>query len=158
MRPKLTPSHHFLFLVTRLPNDVYLFIFLNQVLTLFQEWPYWLFLTPGPFKDCYQVRRAGHSTNGMYLLKTDNSESLIQVWCEHSLDNGGWTVLQRRKDGSVNFFRNWESYKVSLFMKGSCYKEKLVNLSHSLCYRSFISDPVWAVQFRGSNQALTPID
>ncbi|XP_007550613.1 PREDICTED: angiopoietin-related protein 1-like [Poecilia mexicana] len=65
----------------------------------------------GPFKDCYQVRRAGHSTNGMYLLKTDNSESLIQVWCEHSLDNGGWTVLQKRKDGSVNFFRNWENYK-----------------------------------------------
>lgn len=49
----------------------------------------------------------------MYLLKTDGSEQLIQAWCEHGLDNGGWTVLQRRKDGSVNFFRNWENYKVS---------------------------------------------
>uniref|UniRef100_A0AAV2KZW0 Fibrinogen C-terminal domain-containing protein n=2 Tax=Knipowitschia caucasica TaxID=637954 RepID=A0AAV2KZW0_KNICA len=65
----------------------------------------------GPFKDCYQVRQAGYSTSGMYLLKTEGSERLIQAWCEHNLDNGGWTVLQRRKDGSVNFFRNWDNYK-----------------------------------------------
>lgn len=66
----------------------------------------------GPFKDCYQVRQAGYSTSGMYLLKTDGTDRLTQAWCEHGLDNGGWTVLQRRKDGSVNFFRNWENYKV----------------------------------------------
>ncbi|XP_041647451.1 angiopoietin-related protein 1a [Cheilinus undulatus] len=65
----------------------------------------------GPFRDCFQVRQAGHTTSGIYLLKTDGSDQLIQAWCEHSLDNGGWTVLQRRKDGSVNFFRNWENYK-----------------------------------------------
>lgn len=66
----------------------------------------------GPFRDCYKVRQAGHSTSGMYLLKPDGSDRLIQAWCEHGLDNGGWTVLQRRRDGSVNFFRNWENYKV----------------------------------------------
>uniref|UniRef100_A0A8C2ZHQ7 Angiopoietin-like 1a n=1 Tax=Cyclopterus lumpus TaxID=8103 RepID=A0A8C2ZHQ7_CYCLU len=65
----------------------------------------------GPFKDCYQVRVSGHTTSGMYLLKTNGSERLIQAWCEHGLDNGGWTVLQRRRDGSVNFFRNWDNYK-----------------------------------------------
>ncbi|XP_063322794.1 angiopoietin-related protein 1a [Pelmatolapia mariae] len=65
----------------------------------------------GPFKDCYQVRKAGYTTSGMYLLKANSSDRLIQAWCEHGLDNGGWTVLQRRKDGSVNFFRNWENYK-----------------------------------------------
>ncbi|KAI4828546.1 hypothetical protein CgunFtcFv8_027117 [Champsocephalus gunnari] len=65
----------------------------------------------GPFKDCFQVRQAGHTTSGMYLLKTDGSDRLIQAWCEHGLDNGGWTVLQRRRDGSVNFFRNWDNYK-----------------------------------------------
>ncbi|XP_076873311.1 angiopoietin-related protein 1a [Brachyhypopomus gauderio] len=65
----------------------------------------------GPFRDCFRVRQAGHSTSGMYLLKAEGSEKLIQAWCEHGLDNGGWTVFQRRKDGSVNFFRNWENYK-----------------------------------------------
>ncbi|XP_062858210.1 angiopoietin-related protein 1a [Trichomycterus rosablanca] len=67
--------------------------------------------TDGPFRDCYQVRQAGHSTSGMYLLQTDGNDRLIQAWCDQGLDNGGWTVLQRRKDGSVNFFRNWENYK-----------------------------------------------
>lgn len=68
----------------------------------------------GPFRDCYQVRQAGHSTSGMYLLKAESSDRLIQAWCEQGLDNGGWTVFQRRKDGSVNFFRNWENYKVRI--------------------------------------------
>ncbi|KAK1795857.1 hypothetical protein P4O66_008964 [Electrophorus voltai] len=65
----------------------------------------------GPFRDCFSVRQAGHSNSGMYLLKAEGSDKLIQAWCEHGLDNGGWTVFQRRKDGSVNFFRNWENYK-----------------------------------------------
>lgn len=55
----------------------------------------------------------------MYLLKTEGSDRLIQAWCEQGLDNGGWTVFQRRKDGSVNFFRNWENYKVRFLAEES---------------------------------------
>lgn len=76
--------------------------------------PHPISVTTGPFRDCFQVHQAGHTTSGMYLLKTDSSDRLVQAWCEHGLDNGGWTVLQRRRDGSVNFFRNWENYKVSI--------------------------------------------
>ncbi|KAK1797297.1 hypothetical protein P4O66_008679 [Electrophorus voltai] len=69
------------------------------------------FSSEGPFLDCFHAMQAGHGTSGMYLLKPNDSERPMQAWCEHDMDGGGWTVIQRRKDGSVNFFRNWENYK-----------------------------------------------
>ncbi|XP_063076438.1 angiopoietin-related protein 1b [Engraulis encrasicolus] len=69
------------------------------------------FSSEGPYRDCFQAMQAGHSTSRVYVLRPDGSEQPMQAWCEHDLDNGGWTVIQRRKDGSVNFFRNWDSYK-----------------------------------------------
>lgn len=65
----------------------------------------------GPFKDCLQALEEGHSSSGMYLVKPENTNRLMQVWCDQRHDPGGWTVIQRRLDGSVNFFRNWETYK-----------------------------------------------
>ncbi|XP_068191739.1 angiopoietin-related protein 2-like [Antennarius striatus] len=65
----------------------------------------------GPFRDCSSALEDGHTTSGMYLLQPDNSRRLMQVWCDQRRDPGGWTVIQRRQDGSVNFFRNWETYK-----------------------------------------------
>ncbi|CAL1568181.1 unnamed protein product [Knipowitschia caucasica] len=65
----------------------------------------------GPFKDCLQALDDGYSISGMYLLKPENANKLIQAWCDMRHDPGGWTVILRRQDGSVNFFRNWETYK-----------------------------------------------
>ncbi|XP_008287024.1 angiopoietin-related protein 2-like [Stegastes partitus] len=65
----------------------------------------------GPFKDCLEALDNGYTTSGMYLLKPENGNQLMQVWCDQRQDPGGWTVIQRRQDGSVNFFRNWETYK-----------------------------------------------
>lgn len=71
------------------------------------------FISPaGPFKDCLEALESGYTTSGMYLLKPDNGNRLMQVWCDQGHDPGGWSVILRRQDGSVNFFRNWETYKV----------------------------------------------
>lgn len=69
------------------------------------------FIDEGPFKDCQHAKDAGYSISGIYMIKPENSNGPTQLWCENSLDPGGWTVIQKRLDGSVNFFRNWESYK-----------------------------------------------
>ncbi|XP_061588940.1 angiopoietin-related protein 1-like [Cololabis saira] len=69
------------------------------------------FSTEGPFRDCFEAQEAGHITSGVYLIRPDEMERSMQVWCEQDIDNGGWTVIQRRRDGSVNFFRSWENYK-----------------------------------------------
>ncbi|KAJ8279015.1 hypothetical protein COCON_G00060810 [Conger conger] len=100
----------------------------------------------GPFRDCYQVRQAGYSTSGMYLLKVDGSERLIQAWCEHGLDNGGWTVFQRRKDGSVNFFRNWENYKKGFGNIDGEYwlgLENIFNMAKQVDYRLLVELEDW---------------
>ncbi|XP_030598131.1 angiopoietin-related protein 2-like [Archocentrus centrarchus] len=65
----------------------------------------------GPFRDCLEALESGYTTSGMYLLKPEKSNQLMQVWCDQKQDPGGWTVIMRRQDGSVNFFRNWDTYK-----------------------------------------------
>ncbi|XP_077352370.1 angiopoietin-related protein 6 isoform X2 [Festucalex cinctus] len=67
--------------------------------------------TPGPWRDCQHVLESGETTSGIYLLRLQNANRLLQAWCEQNQAQGGWTVIQRRQDGSVNFFRTWEQYK-----------------------------------------------
>ena len=46
----------------------------------------------------------------MYTINPDGGKP-IQVLCDMNTDSGGWTVFQRRLDGSVDFYRGWVSYK-----------------------------------------------
>ena len=46
----------------------------------------------------------------MYTINPDGGKP-IRVLCDMTTDGGGWTVFQRRMDGSVHFYRDWKSYK-----------------------------------------------
>lgn len=65
----------------------------------------------GPWKDCAEALEGGHATSGIFILKPLNVNQMMQVWCDQQYEKGGWTVVQRRQDGSVNFFTTWQNYK-----------------------------------------------
>ena len=61
-------------------------------------------------KSCAELLRDGWNSSGVYTINPDGGNS-IQVLCDMTTEGGGWTVFQRRLDGSVDFYRGWESYK-----------------------------------------------
>ena len=46
----------------------------------------------------------------MYKIDPDGLGE-FQVFCDQKTDGGGWTVFQKRQDGSVDFYREWGDYK-----------------------------------------------
>nr|CAI5868210.1 unnamed protein product [Callosobruchus analis] len=47
----------------------------------------------------------------VYTIKPKGAEEPFQAPCDFETDGGGWTIIQRREDGSVNFSQNYETYK-----------------------------------------------
>ena len=46
----------------------------------------------------------------MYTIKPDNLHA-FDVFCDQTTKGGGWTVFQKRLNGSVDFYRYWHDYK-----------------------------------------------
>ncbi|KFV17600.1 Ficolin-1, partial [Tauraco erythrolophus] len=52
----------------------------------------------------------GKILSGWYTIYPQGCNATT-VFCDMDTDGGGWIVFQRRWDGSVNFLRDWDSYK-----------------------------------------------
>ncbi|KAL7741695.1 hypothetical protein ACLKA6_000316 [Drosophila palustris] len=50
------------------------------------------------------------NSSDLYIVNVPGIDP-FEAPCESRLENGGWTVIQRRLDGSVNFDRNWNEYR-----------------------------------------------
>ncbi|CAM4458152.1 unnamed protein product [Leuciscus chuanchicus] len=65
--------------------------------------------------DCSDLYKAGQKLSGIYSIYP-LGDVPVWVYCHmvsdgKDEDNGGWTVFQRRMDGSVNFYQPWKEYK-----------------------------------------------
>lgn len=61
--------------------------------------------------DCLDLLHKGHTKDGIYAVNPDGNET-IGVFCDQKTNGGGWTVFQRRLNGSVDFDLTWSSYKL----------------------------------------------
>ncbi|XP_078360506.1 fibrinogen C domain-containing protein 1-like [Oculina patagonica] len=88
-------------------------------------------------KNCADVLKSGKTTSGVYTIDADGSGA-FDVFCDQTTAGGGWTVFQKRVDGSVNFYRGWADYKNGFGnLNGEFWLglEKIYRLSNSERYQ-----------------------
>ena len=67
-----------------------------------------------------EIYHQGQECNGVYTIKPDhlpefkvthyNCACMLDISCLQVYCDQGWVVIQRRMDGSVDFYRNWKDY------------------------------------------------
>ncbi|XP_026257954.2 angiopoietin-4 [Urocitellus parryii] len=63
------------------------------------------------FQDCAEIHRSGATADGVYTIRVANDSEPKKVFCGMESNGGGWTLIQRRVDGSEDFQRSWKEYK-----------------------------------------------
>ncbi|PIK38025.1 fibrinogen-like protein A [Apostichopus japonicus] len=74
---------------------------------------YFYYQEPEYPRDCKEVYEQcdDQTESGIFMIQPDGAPEPFAVYCNNSIDGGGWTVFLRRVDGTVNFYRDWNDYK-----------------------------------------------
>lgn len=81
-----------------------------------------------PPKNCKGSH--GITKSGLYKLRPNNKAGEFVSLCDMSLRGGGWTVILKRMDGTVNFNRSWDDYVMGFGHFGGEFFLGLDNIKH----------------------------
>lgn len=62
-------------------------------------------------RNCADVHKFGGRISNVYTIDPHDGLGAFDVFCDQTTAGGGWTVLQKRLNGSMDFNRTWEEYK-----------------------------------------------
>ncbi|XP_025078096.1 angiopoietin-1-like isoform X2 [Pomacea canaliculata] len=86
-------------------------------------------------RDCHELYQIGRRTSSVYYIQPKGAPYLTPVYCL-MLNGTGYTVIQRRLDGLLNFNRRWLEYQhgfgnpYSEFWLGNDFLHLLTNQKH----------------------------
>ena len=61
-------------------------------------------------EDCAALYNSGIRNSGVYTINPGGSGA-FGVYCDQTTTGGGWTMFQKRTDGSADFYLGWADYK-----------------------------------------------
>jgi len=61
--------------------------------------------------SCYEALRGSQNSSIRTIHVPEYSGNPFEVACDQFRMGGGWTIILRRRDGSENFYREWNDYK-----------------------------------------------
>ncbi|CAE1166164.1 unnamed protein product [Acanthosepion pharaonis] len=106
------------------------------------------------FLHCDDIHQnGGAGENGVYLIKPDYAPHPFRVECEFESDKA-WTLIQKRSNGEVDFYRGWNDYKNGFGTVGGEFwlgNEKIYYLSVQATYELQINMWDWEDVTRGTS-------
>ena len=93
-----------------------------------------IFLSSLKAKNCTKLYNSYQRISGVYTIYPDDTPP-FNVYCDQTIAGEGWTVIQKRLKGSVNFNRAWDDYKHGL--------EKIRRLT-----KNKLKESIWLVFFK----------
>jgi len=80
----------------------------------------------GNARDCNHLYNLGVTQNGVYMIRPSPTDTPVQAKCDFRY-SGGWTIIQHRFDGSVDFNKDWAAYETGF---GQAQSEYWLGLEH----------------------------
>ncbi|XP_037813697.1 techylectin-5A-like [Lucilia sericata] len=92
------------------------------------------------------------SNNKCRIFNKIYGQKPFYVSCDNQTDGGGWTVIQRRINGSVDFYRNWSEYKMGF---GNIEGEFFIGLDKLHALTTALQPVELLIQLQDFNNTLT---